>query len=149
MAEINVDQKTLDLIAEVNKRKKEIAKANRPNYITNCAFNFIEGKFDGAINLHVETSIDKLIKIASYIIAKEKGYKEAAFMFGLEKYIGNFTYNGYKCEDWIHDIKARIDKIMINEKQKSLDKLEERLNAIISPELKRQMELEAIANELE
>jgi hypothetical protein len=34
------DKKVLDLIAEVNRQKEEIGKAERPVWATNCSFTF-------------------------------------------------------------------------------------------------------------
>ena len=45
-------------------------------------------------------------------------------------------------------IKSRINKIQIGVKKKKLETLEARLNAIVSPELRRKLELDAIAAEL-
>jgi len=59
-----------------------------------------------------------------------------------------FTWGGYPVADWIDDIKLRIAKIRIETKKKRLELLESRLAAVISPELKAQMELEAIEQEL-
>jgi hypothetical protein len=42
-----------------------------------------------------------------------------------------------------------VNQISVQEKRKELAELESRLNAIISPELKSQMELEAIAELLD
>jgi hypothetical protein len=50
--------------------------------------------------------------------------------------------------DWEADIKAKILKIQITSEEKKLAALEERLNKIISPELRRKMELDAIKAEL-
>ncbi len=49
----------------------------------------------------------------------------------------------------MEDIKTRINKIQIVSKRKKLEELEARLNSIISPSLKAEMEVDAIAAELE
>lgn len=59
-----------------------------------------------------------------------------------------FVYLGSPVEDWLADIKARIAKVKIGEKRKKLEDLEKRLNAIVSPELRAQLELEAIEKAL-
>jgi len=50
----------------------------------------------------------------------------------------------WKTEEWKDDFQTRVNQISVQEKRKELAELESRLNAIISPELKAQMELEAI-----
>jgi hypothetical protein len=55
---------------------------------------------------------------------------------------------GYLISDWIDDFKKRIATIQLKEKKEKLKSLEVRLHAIISPEKKRQMELDAIMKDL-
>lgn len=141
----STDQKTLDLIKEVARQRAEIAQAEKPNWKTNCNFSWVEGKAD-VIVLHVEKDIKKLIQIAAFLAEKESSYLDMAAQLGVEA--PPFTWNGYGVGEWIEDIKARINKIQINTKKAKFELLEERLNKIISPELRAQMELEAIANEL-
>lgn len=140
------DQKTLELIREVAKQKEEISKAERPSWTTNCSFSYTERPSD-AVNIHVESNIRNLVCIAAFLKEKEKSYREAAEALGVEA--PAFTWSGYAVSDWLSDLKLRINKIQIASKKKKLETLETRLNAIISPELRAQMELEAIASELQ
>jgi hypothetical protein len=142
------DQKTLDLIKEVARRKKEIAQTEKYHYVTNCSFSYIEGSATNVVNLHVEKDIKKLISITAFLVERKKSYIDA--WLNVLRLVGapDFTWEGFTVEDWISDIKARIAKVQISSKKKSLDKLESRLNAIISPELRAELELQAIADEL-
>lgn len=141
----NTDQLTLNLIQEVKKQKEEIAKAEKPNWITNCSFSYTE-KPNDATNIHVEANIRNLVCIAAFLKERERAYKEAAETLGVDA--PAFTWGGFSVNDWLEDLKMRINKIQIASKRKKLEALEARLNAIISPELRAKMELEAIANEL-
>jgi hypothetical protein len=58
------------------------------------------------------------------------------------------SHDGYLISDWIDDFKKRIATIQLKEKKEKLKSLEVRLHAIISPEKKRQMELDAIMKDL-
>jgi hypothetical protein len=140
------DQKTLDLINEVKKRKEEISKIEKPSWITNCTFCYIEGNLTGSINIHVQTNVMTLVKIAAFLLNQERTYEAAATAMGVEA--PAFTWDGFKVADWIEDIKARINKVQIVSKKTKLEELEARLNKIISPELRAELELEAIAGEL-
>lgn len=140
------DQKTLDLIKEVKRQKEEISQAERPNWITNCSFSHTEGKQNDQINLHVEANVKTLIMIVAFLKDRERSYNEAAAELGVEA--PAFSWSGFSVADWISDIKSRINKIQIASKRKKLETLEARLNAIISPELRTEMELEAIMGEL-
>jgi hypothetical protein len=44
MANAITDKTTLALIAEVQQRRAAIAKADRPQWLTNSAFSFVEGR---------------------------------------------------------------------------------------------------------
>lgn len=140
------DKKTLDLINEVKKQKADIAKADRPQYRTNCSFAYVEGSSQ-TTNIQVESNIRNLICIASFLIDKEMSYKEAAKTLGVES-APEFTWGGFTTADWIEDLKTRITKAQIAIKRKKLEVLEDRLNKIISPDLRAELELAAITEEL-
>lgn len=145
MAKKQTDTKTLDLIREINRQKEEISKAEKPNWVTNCSFGYIEDS-PNRINLHVESNLRNLISIGAFLLDKERSYKEAGEKLGVEA--DKFRWGGFSTDDWFEDLRTRINKIQIASKRKKLEALEARLNLIISPELRAEMELEAIQNEL-
>lgn len=140
------DKKTLALIAEIKKQKEQIAKVDRPTWKTNCAFVWTEGSSSSA-NIQVVTVIKDIICMAGFLIEKKRSFEEAAKILSVEN-PPIFTWNGFTFEDWIADLKLRITKIQINTKRKKLETLEDRLNSIISPELRNEIELEKITEEL-
>lgn len=140
------DEKTLALINEVKIRKAEIAKlSKKTNWRTNCSFSFIEGT--PGTNLQVESNIKTLISMAAFVRDHEKSYNETATALGIDS-PPVYTWCGFPAAYWCEDIKTRIGKLQITAKQKKLEILENRLNAVISPELRAEMELEAISQEL-
>ena len=141
------DKKTLALIEEVRRRKQDIADSEKPAFRTNCSFSFSELKTNETVNLHVEGNIQTLLKITGFVTAKSKEYEWAVNALAIED-APKFTWNGYSAEDWINDVKLRIGKIQIAAKKRKLAELEDRLNRIVSPELRQQMELDAITKEL-
>lgn len=144
------DQKVLDLIAQVAKQKSEIAKIDRPNWKTNCMFSFLRSRVamdPNVINLHVESDIRVLAEIAGFLHAELINHAKGCDLLGVS--LGTqFLWRGYSCDDWLSDLRARVAKIQIGEKRKKLEALEKRLDAVISPELRAELELEAIAKEL-
>jgi len=146
MTKSNADKKTLELIEEVNRRKAEISRLERPNWATNCSFSFSAGNSGGVTNIHVCSSVTTLIDIAAFLRERKRAYEEAAS--ALEVEAPPFVWDGFSVEDWLADIKTRIDKIQIAAKKKKLETLETRLNSIISPELRRELELQRIEDEL-
>jgi hypothetical protein len=139
------DERTLQLIQEVAKQKEEISRAERPNWATNCSFKFVEG--GPSINLHVESDLRVLIEIYAHIERVEESYYKAVEQLGLRDYPA-FSWGGFTASDWLKDVKSRISKIQISAKRKKLEALESRLNTIISPELRAELELEAISAQL-
>ena len=142
----NTDKKTLELISQVKKKKAAIASAEKPVYKTNCSFSYIEGNKNGAINLHV-ADLKSLINIAAFIIERSAIYSTATKVLGVDN-PPDFTWDCYTAEDWIDDLKMKITKIQIVTEKNKLEALEERLNKIISPEKRAEIELEDIANQL-
>ena len=142
------DQKTLDLIKQVKDRKAEISRIMKPNWKTNCSFSFADGNLNNSTNLHVETNVKKLIDIAGFIIQKKEAYKLGCDAISLVGEFPAFKWNDFTAEEWIEDVRTRVNQVQIQSKKKSLEALEARLNAVISPELRAEMELEAISAEL-
>lgn len=143
----NTDQVVVKLIEEVTKRKAEIKSLERPSYKTNMAFSEREGELKDTVNLNVESSVAKLVSIAGFILAKELAFETAIEKLGLERIA--FRWNGFSSEHWLADIQTRIAKINVSTKRKKLEELEARLDKIISPELKAQMELDSIMAEID
>lgn len=141
----SADDATLHLIKEVNRRKAEIADSERGNYKTNMSFSYVEGS-SNVLPLQVQ-KVESLLKIAAFLRSSEAAYEGVAKEMGVEDY-PDFKWGGFAVADWWADIKLKIGKLQIDAKKKSLERLEERLNNIISPELRRQMELDAIEAEL-
>lgn len=141
------DNLTMALISQVREQKAAIAKAERPQYKTNCSFQYVEGDTSKAINIHVENNVRSLILMAAFLLERASHYRDAAIRLGVED-VPKFSWCGFSSEDWIDDIRLRINKIQIAAQRLKLERLEARLNNIISPELRAKMELEDIASEL-
>lgn len=147
MTKQTTDQKTLGLIKDIQRRKEEISKLEKPNWKTNCSFSYVEGRLNDSVNIHVESDIQNLVKIAGFLMGLERDYSDAGDELNIKTPC--FTWSGFNISDWLEDIKTRIDKIQITSKKKKLEILEGRLNAIISPELRAELELQSIQEELE
>jgi hypothetical protein len=140
------DKKTLELIAAIRKQKEEIGKADRPSWRTNCSFAFVEGA-SATINLQVNGNVRDLVAIGAFLLEKRRAYEEAAKLLGVES-PPPFTWSGFAVEDWLEDLRLRIGKIQIAGKRRKLEELEARLDKVISADLRAELELKAIADEL-
>lgn len=141
----NTDQQTLELIEKVQTQRAEIAKINRANWQTTCSLS-LSGDNRDSVNLHTVNKIDELVGYASQLLSKKAYHEQAEALLGVE--VGEFLWQGFTVEHWLEDIKTRIGKIRIADKQRKLETLESRLDKIISPQLKAKLELEDIAASL-
>lgn len=135
------DKMVQQLFEVVQKKKAEIAKAEKPSWATNCAFRYNKDS-SASTNIQVCSDVEELIHMLAFLCDKKRGFNEAQELLGTTH---KFRWLGFSFEDWSGDIKTRIDKIQITNKKKELEALESRLDKLVSPELKAQMELAEIS----
>lgn len=139
------DEQTLNLFKVVQAKKDEIKQAEKkPDWKTNCAFRYNKDS-SAAINLQVCADVEELVHILAFLCDRKKGFDEAQKILGTEI---AFRWMGFTFEAWATDVKTRVAKVLIADKKKALEILESRLDKVLSPELKAQLELEAISKEL-
>jgi hypothetical protein len=141
------DDQVMELIEKVKQKRAEIQRIEKPNWQTNCSFSFIEGQSSGATNIHVVSDVRKLTRIAAFLCRLDDDYIKAGLDLGVDP-LPEFAWDGYTLAEWVSDLALRVSEIQLASKKSSLEALQKRLDAIISPELKRKMELEAIAAEV-
>jgi hypothetical protein len=56
-----------------------------------------------------------------------------------------FNISGYKPEEWIADLKAKLDILSKKDEERKLKVMEEKLNRMLSDEKKTELELNEIA----
>lgn len=141
------DDVVLGLVKEIEKRKKEIEKVENPTWKTNCAFSFTEGRKQDEINIKTVTDVKLLINMMGFLYNNETDYNTVVKKHNLEN-VPKFTWQGQSVKNWLEDLELRIQKVQISDKKKILEKLEAKASALISPELKAKLEIEAIKAEL-
>ncbi len=136
------DEKIQKLIDEVKKRKKEIEGIESYTFKTNMQVS--TGLDKNKVNLHV---LDLPSIIFAYTLLSLLAEKQLTIHkeFGITDPV---TLDGFTWDKWKSDISHKINKLQINKKKKELEKLEERLNKLVSPELRAQLELQEIEKEL-
>lgn len=143
----DIDSKIGQLFAVLNKKKQQVEsrekEANR-KWKTNCSFTAPSGILN-AVNIQT-ASQETLVLLLSDLLIKESFMSKACDELGVQ-YTGK--WGSYSVSDWIEDMKTRIAKIQLVSEKNELAELETRLQAIVSPEQRRLMELEAIAKSLE
>lgn len=134
------DEKIQKLIDEVKKRKQEIESINSYSFKTNMQLGIMGQK------LNLQTlDLDGLTTIYAYysVVAEKKLTINKEFGINTE-----VAFDGFSWDKWKSDIAHKINKLQISKKKQELEKLEERLNKLVSPELRAQLELQEIEREL-
>lgn len=140
------DELVKELFDSVQEKKLAIEKAERPCWKTSCSFGYSPNSAHDRTDVALVTDTRKIVDMLAFLIDRAEKSNAAAEKLGV-KY--SFTWLGFTVDEWESDFQTRVNQISIKEKQKELKEIEARLNAIISPELKAQMELEAISKLLE
>lgn len=144
MPDKTTDEAVMELLKKVAQKKDEIkALKKRPHWKTNCSFGFNPEDSHGRVNIQIIKDTKKIINIYAFLNRHLKDTVEAALALGLE---GEFdsTWQGYSITDWQDDLQQRADQLSLETKQREVDELDERVNKLVSPEQRREMELAAL-----
>lgn len=133
------DKKIQELIDLIEKKQQELSDVERPSYKTNCVYKSPDGKEH---NFHV-CKEEVFVDILAQLSIQNDYATKAAEELGYENF--EFKHQGFSFDDWKHDIKIKFNSKFIVKKKTELLVLKERLSAIISPEMKAQMELDEIS----
>lgn len=139
------DKLVQGLIDEVQDLKNQIAKAERPKWETHCSFSYNRDGSGARINLQVEKNIEVLAEVLGFLIGRKKDLEEGCKKLGIKS---KFNWMNYSFEQWEEDITSRISKITIDDRKALLAKMEEKLDTLVSPEMKRELELKALQEEI-
>lgn len=138
----NIDDKILELFEIVKKQKIEVEnteKSSKKNWLTTCSFH--SPFLSSPVNLQV-ASEKIVINCLSQLLILKKSHDEACDILNIKN---EFTLDNFTYSQWVEDFQKRISHLRLKEEKNKLSKLEERLNSIVSPEQKRQMELDEIS----
>ena len=130
------DQRIITLKNEINKKKKDIGKIEVFAPITNCNLELNGTKH----NIHV-LSKENLLQIMIQLNA----YRLSAENLGV---LSEYEIRGYHVDDWIADIKSRLNNIKIKEETTKLIILENKLTELLSADKKVELELDEIESYL-
>lgn len=130
------DETILKLKEQIEAKKKDLAKTERFNPITSCSIDM----GTGFMNIHTmkkEQLIQLLVALNSY-------RKSAEELNLLDEYV----LSGFKVDEWIADLKAKLMNINRNNEMDKLRSMEKRLQALLSLEKRTELELGEIASDL-
>lgn len=128
------DNKVLQLKEQIRIKKEKIAKLKKFTPITNMILDIGDKKHN--INtMNLEKSMEMIISLnAKLMSAKELELED------------NYIIGGYKLCDWICDLKSRIDYLNVRLEENNLEKMETKLDKLLSEEKKTELELDEIEN---
>lgn len=137
----NTDEMVKELFQKVQAKKNAIEKAEKPVWNAG-SFGYSTSSAHDRTDVKIVSDVRKLIEMYAFLIERESNYIIAATELGADN---KFTWLGFTADEWKSDFKTRSMQLNIQKERKTLQELEVRLNGLISPELKAQMELEAIS----
>lgn len=135
------DQKIINLQEKVKEEKSMLEKSKRFSPITNCTLNFESETFN--LNTLSYDSLKILaIRINSYLLSSRDLCR-----IDYQRYKEVFI-SGFKLEDWIEDIQAKMDCLSVSLRKKKLNELEKKLKTLLSEDVKTKLEIDNIEKEL-
>lgn len=126
------DQRILILKKQIESKKEKLNKSLRFSPITNCSIEVDGVRFNIQVLPRLEL-ISLMVKLNSYM--------HSAIDLDV---INEYTISGYKVEDWIEDIKSRIDILSHKDEEKKLKAMEDKLHKLLSDGKKVELEINEI-----
>lgn len=127
------DDRILELKKQVENKKKEIAKKNV--------------KFVPETNLVIEINGQK----TNINVLSEKDLKSLLVILNMYRMssadleMNDFEISGYKVDQWMNDVRAKINMKTLKNEEAELKRLEEKLDKLLSEDKKTELELDSIA----
>ena len=143
----SIDTQITELFEVLNQKKKLVEESETKSKLkwkTNCSFPSVFGTTH-PINIQTQTE-SALVELLSDLLIHIEYNKRAAALIGSK--LNATMWGGFSVEDWVEDFATRIAKINLIKEQNELIELEKRLNAVVSPEQRRQLEVEALKTAL-
>lgn len=132
MSNIN-DTKIIELKKQIEEKRKKLEGIKKFTPITNCSI-----EADGIrYNINVLTK-----ELLISLVVKLHSYRLSAKDLGL---LDDYFISGYKVDEWITDLKARLDVVSCKDEERKLKTLEDKLENMLSNEKKVELELSEIA----
>lgn len=136
------DDAVMELLVTVQEKKAEIKSLKkRPQWKTNCSFGIDPDSTHDRKNIQVERNPRTIVNWYVFLLEMEERHAQASHELGLPV---DLTHLAYPIADWKDDLKARANQLIVEQKQKEMEKLDTRVNMLVSPDQRRAMELEAL-----
>ena len=127
------DDRILELKKRVENKKKEIAKKNVKFIPETNLIIEINGQKTN-INVLSENDLKSLLVILNM-------YR----MSSADLEMNDYEISGYKVDEWMNDVRAKINMKTLKNEEAELKSLEEKLDKLLSEDKKTELELDSIA----
>lgn len=146
MAKKSTDDAVMELLRTVKQKKDEIkALSRKPNWLTTCTLGRNSDSAADRVNIMTIVDPARIIELYTFLLEKELHWEKAAKDLGFDLAP---THQGYSIADWKADLKTRASQLVLEQKRRDIDTLDKRINSLVSPDQRREMELEALQKEL-
>lgn len=126
------DQRILELKKQIEIKKEKLGESAKFTPVTNCSIE-VDGIRYNIQVLSKEQLIELMVKINSYLLsAKDLGIAN------------EYLISGFKVEDWVTDIKSKINVISRKDEEKLLKIMESRLLKLLTDGKKVELEIDEI-----
>jgi hypothetical protein len=137
---------------KINAQIEKIESTLKPKpyqYKTNCRFGFCEDE-KNYLNLKVLSVLD-LLKCFAHVKGQYDNFHQTVTLISakLTCELPEFTWCGYKMEDWADDITHLVQKSVYAKKMSDLKKYKETLETLYSQDKKDEMLINAILSKLD
>lgn len=143
---MNIDKKITELFLVLEKQKlevKQLEESSNSKWLTDGLYKQYE--YSNRINI-TQLNEQKLVLMTISLLTHIDYTSKAHELLELEP---TTITQGFEYNSWLHDFKKCISIIKLKNKKIKLDQLKDRLDDIVSPEQRRQIELESIVSDLE
>lgn len=146
--ENTTDAIVMELLKKVELKKLQIGNAERPSWKTNCSFP-IDSESNPNLRRNIQTAqLQELVFMHALLTSKYTAYKSSLVALKLDEKDVPFLWGNFSYGDWVSDIQTRINGLCIKIKRDELSALEAKVNALVSPEQRRAIELEKLVKEI-
>ena len=145
MAKQTVDQQVMALWNKVQAAKKAVAKAEKPNWLTNGQFRFNTDSMHGSFDIKTCTDQQRLLDAMSYLINREGSHTEASEILGIK---GDYKHLGFSRDEWENDLVTRAGQIDLSRKKALIAKGEAKLEQLLPEDERKRLAAESIASEM-
>lgn len=143
---VTIDDQIRAMFAKLEERKASVKALQLQidaKWLTNLSY--VPSGATTPINVGT-AQLQGIIDLMTDLVLKQEARKKAAAILGIEV---DDKINGFDAADWTKDCKKRIASIKVREEERLLQQLEQRLNSVLSPEQRREIEVKLLLKDLE